>query len=100
MSASTISPFTTATPPPAASAKSAGGSSSLANESVFLQLLVAQLKNQNPDNPADGTQFITQLAQFTTLEQETQSRTDLDRILSGINLLTAALPAPNTVTKG
>jgi flagellar hook assembly protein FlgD len=56
----------------------AGG---LANESVFLQLLVAQLKNQDPQNPADGTAFVTQLAQFTTLEQDTQSTTDLNQIL-------------------
>ena len=53
----------------------------LASQDMFLRLLVTQLKNQNPLNPADGTQFITQLAQFTTLEQETQTRTDLDAIL-------------------
>ena len=53
----------------------------LASQSVFLQLLVAQLKNQDPEHPADGTQFVTQLAQFTTLEQTTQSRSDLDAIL-------------------
>jgi flagellar basal-body rod modification protein FlgD len=53
----------------------------LASQDMFLRLLVTQLKNQNPLNPADGTQFVTQLAQFTTLEQETQTRTDLDAIL-------------------
>ena len=52
----------------------------LANEQVFLQLLVAQLKYQDPESPADGTQFVTQLAQFADLEQVTQSRTDLDSI--------------------
>jgi flagellar basal-body rod modification protein FlgD len=55
--------------------------SPLANQSVFLQLLIAQLKHQDPENPADGTQFVTQLAQFTTLEQTTQSRLDLDQML-------------------
>ena len=54
----------------------------LANQSVFLQLLVAQLKNQDPQNPADGTSFVTQLAQFTTLEQDTQSAQDLNKILA------------------
>src|SRR5260370_18737935 len=52
----------------------------LANESTFLKLLVAQLKNQDPLSPADGLQFITQLAQFTSLEQSLQMRTDLDAI--------------------
>lgn len=54
---------------------------SIASQSVFLQLLIAQLKHQDPENPADGTQFVTQLAQFTTLEQTTQSRVALDQIL-------------------
>jgi flagellar basal-body rod modification protein FlgD len=62
------------------SAAAATGTSSLANESTFLTLLVAQLKNQDPAQPADGTQFITQLAQFTTLEQNLAMRTDLDSI--------------------
>jgi flagellar basal-body rod modification protein FlgD len=53
---------------------------SLANEQVFLQLLVAQLQYQDPESPADGTQFVTQLAQFADLEQVTQSREDLDSI--------------------
>ena len=39
------------------------------NKETFMQLLVAQIKNQNPLNPADGVQFLTQLAQFSELEQ-------------------------------
>lgn len=35
----------------------------------FLQLLVAQLNNQDPLNPADATEFTAQLAQFSSLEQ-------------------------------
>lgn len=35
----------------------------------FLQLLVAQMKNQDPINPMDGTQFAAQLAQFNSVEQ-------------------------------
>ena len=41
----------------------------LANENTFLQLFVSQLKNQDPLNPSDGTQFVSQLAQFSELEQ-------------------------------
>jgi flagellar basal-body rod modification protein FlgD len=47
-------------------------------QSQFLQLLVAQLKEQNPLDPMDGTQFVTQLAQFSSLEQLINIRTDLD----------------------
>jgi flagellar basal-body rod modification protein FlgD len=52
----------------------------LANENTFLQLLVSQLKYQDPSQPVDGTTFVTQLAQFSTLEQELASRQDLDSI--------------------
>src|SRR5215207_5272910 len=38
----------------------------------FLQLLVAQMKNQDPMNPMDGTQMAAQLAQFSSVEQLTQ----------------------------
>lgn len=52
----------------------------LANESTFLQLFVAQLKNQNPLNPADGTQFVSQLAQFSQLEQTINISQDVSAI--------------------
>jgi len=35
----------------------------------FLQLLVAQLQNQDPINPMEGTEFAAQLAQFNSVEQ-------------------------------
>ena len=65
----------------------------LATENMFLRLLVTQLRNQNPLNPADGTQFVTQLAQFTALEQETQTRADLDAILK--TLQASPVPPPS-----
>jgi len=39
------------------------------NKDEFLNLLVTQLQNQDPLNPTDSSQFATQLAQFTTLEE-------------------------------
>ena len=39
---------------------------------AFLQLLVTQLRHQDPLSPDDNTQYIAQLAQFSSLEQMTQ----------------------------
>jgi flagellar basal-body rod modification protein FlgD len=48
---------------------SAASNSTLVSKDAFLKLLVAQIKNQNPLNPADGIEFLGQLAQFSELEQ-------------------------------
>ncbi|MGE5507376.1 MAG: flagellar hook capping FlgD N-terminal domain-containing protein [Chitinophagales bacterium] len=37
----------------------------------FLQLLMAQMRNQDPMTPMDNTQFVAQMAQFSSLEQMT-----------------------------
>jgi flagellar basal-body rod modification protein FlgD len=56
------------------------GSDPLANESTFLKLLVTQLQHQDPSQPMDGTTFVTQLAQFSDLEQNLAMRQDLDAV--------------------
>jgi len=58
------------------------GLNSMATEQTFLQLLVAQLKNQDPSQPQDGTQFVSELAQFSSVEQELQMTQDLNSINS------------------
>jgi len=66
----------------------AGTGTSQVTKNMFLQLLVAQIKNQDPMSPTDGVQFLTQLAQFQQLEQSMNSgqdltaiRTDLDKLV-------------------
>lgn len=64
------------------------GADGLASKEVFLQLLVAQIRNQNPLNPANGTEFVAQLAQFSQLEATLEIRKDLEQIreaLAGSN---------------
>jgi len=53
----------------AAAATAKTSSSDLGDKDTFLKLLVAQLKYQDPSNPADSTQFLAQTAQFTQVEK-------------------------------
>lgn len=46
----------------------------------FLELLIAQLQNQDPLNPADSSEFTAQLAQFSSLEQMTNMNHTLTSI--------------------
>ena len=64
------------------SSASAGLGSATPSEGVFLQLLVSQLQNQDPLNPTDSTTFVTQLAQFSQLEQTIAIRGDTDTLVT------------------
>jgi flagellar basal-body rod modification protein FlgD len=55
-------------------------------EDDFLQLLVTQMKDQDPLQPTDNTQFVAQLAQFSSLEQETQINTATGKQLAADQL--------------
>ena len=85
---SMISPLTAATDPATqATTPASSRSNPLADESTFLTLLVSQLKNQDPLNPTDSTQFVSQLTAYSQLEQ-----------LIGINKNTAVTTQPATGT--
>ena len=62
------------------------------SEDTFLKLLVSQLQNQDPLNPADSTQFVGQLAQFSSLEQLMQINQ------STTSLATALAPGQSSST--
>ena len=72
------------------------GSGGTPTESMFLQLLVAQLQYQDPTNPQDPTQFVGELAQFSQLEQTLGIRQDTDTIVS--DLTAGATNASATTT--
>ena len=52
-----------------------------ATKEEFISLLVAQLQNQNPLDPTDGTQFLSQLTEINSLEQLLGIRQDLDKLV-------------------
>lgn len=60
---------------------------SAVDKQAFLQLLVAQLQNQDPLSPMTGTEFVSQLAQFSVVEQAIAQSAQLELIslqLSGL----------------
>ena len=69
------------------------------NQDQFLQMLMAELKNQNPMNPnsSDPMQFVTELAQFTSVEQQTYTAESTQTMASGQNNATAIALIGHTV---
>src|SRR5438270_13997015 len=53
---------------------------------TFLQLLIAEMKNQDPTNPMDTSQYMSQFAQLSSVEQAMQTNTKLDALLSSQSL--------------
>lgn len=54
--------------------------SSSTDSNMFMTLLVAQLKNQDPLAPQDGTEFVAQLAQFNSLDQLIGIRQSIEQL--------------------
>ncbi|MFU0505461.1 flagellar hook assembly protein FlgD [Pseudaminobacter sp. NGMCC 1.201702] len=63
----------------------------------FLRLLVAEMKNQDPTNPMDSTQYVAQLASFSQVEQSVQINTKLDQLLQASSLSQAGALIGRTV---
>ncbi|MEX1213279.1 MAG: flagellar hook capping FlgD N-terminal domain-containing protein [Balneolaceae bacterium] len=57
----------------------------------FLQLLVAQMKNQDPINPLEGAEFAAQLAQFNSVEQLIQVNDGLSKLSENQEMMSAGL---------
>jgi flagellar basal-body rod modification protein FlgD len=67
-------------------------------QDAFLKLLVAQLRYQDPSNPADGTEFIAQTAQFTQVEKLGQLVDDQHTLIATQLRLSAGNLVGRTIT--
>jgi flagellar basal-body rod modification protein FlgD len=65
----------------ASDAAAAASTAALGNENTFLQLLVAQIQNQDPTQPIDSSTFLSQLASFSQLEQLIGIKQDTDKLI-------------------
>ena len=92
MSTTNATTAATGTTPTTGTTSTSSSSSSLPiNQDQFLQMLMTELQNQNPMNPnsSDPMSFVTELAQFTSVEQETDTAQSTSTIASGQNTATA-----------
>lgn len=72
----------TATPATTATDNDSLTSSTLTDYEDFLTLLTAQMENQDPLNPQDSSEWIAQLAQFSSVEQQVNMNTKLDELIA------------------
>lgn len=78
MSTSAIGETTSASDPATATTTKARETS--LGQDAFMQLLVTQLRHQDPTNPMDNSQFIAQLATFSQLEKLTEIATSIKNL--------------------
>ena len=65
-----------------ATGSTTASSTNTVDYNTFLQLLIAEMKNQDPTNPTDTTEYMSQFAQLSSVEQAVQTNSKLDALLS------------------
>lgn len=94
-----ITPLTGAyDPAKAGQTKAATAGADIFSTDGFLNLLAAQIRNQNPLEPLKDTEFIAQMAQFSQLEQTTGLARDIRGLTMGQQLSQGAALIGRTVT--
>ena len=89
---------TTAAAGAAQTSASAGSKPASVDYNSFLQLLCAQLQNQDPTQPMDSTAYMSQLASFSQVEQSVSTNSKLDSLLAVNAMQTAGQAIGRTVT--
>lgn len=69
------------------SSSSKSATSAMGDYNTFLQLLIAQAKNQDPTNPTDPAQYVQQFAALSQVEQSVTANAKLDQIIAGLKEL-------------
>jgi flagellar basal-body rod modification protein FlgD len=83
MEISTVNPNPS---PQATSSTSTDANQATIDYNAFLQLLIAQMKNQDPTKPMDSAQFMSQLASFSNVEQGVKMNQKLDTLMTNMAL--------------
>lgn len=78
--------------------QSSAASKAAMDYDAFLQLLITQMKNQDPTSPMDPSEQMAQLASFSVVEQALQTNAKLDALLTSAALSQADAMIGHTVT--
>jgi flagellar basal-body rod modification protein FlgD len=89
---------TTTTSATGSTSATAAAGNNLLDKNTFLKLMMAQLKNQDPLNPSDPSQYTSELAQLTSLEQETNIAQSAAQTAAEQNTTTALALLGHTVS--
>jgi flagellar basal-body rod modification protein FlgD len=85
------------------SSDTVSGANQTLTQNDFLQLLVAQMENQDPLQPQSDTEMASQMAQFTALTQATNMASSLSQMQANSligSTVTVQLPNSNSTTSG
>jgi flagellar basal-body rod modification protein FlgD len=82
----------------AASTQQTQGGGAAVDYQAFLKLLVAEMKNQDPTEPMDSTEYVAQLASFSQVEQSVQINKKLEQLLKTSAVAQADALLGHTIT--
>jgi flagellar basal-body rod modification protein FlgD len=94
----TVAPTSPISNSASGSSSSAAAPSATVDYNQFLNLLIAEIKNQDPTQPMDPTQSVTQLATISGVQQAMQSNATLTSLLTTSSLSQAEQLVGRTIT--
>jgi flagellar basal-body rod modification protein FlgD len=98
----TVTPSSSVTSPASSTASTANAAGAMQTPTVdynqFLTLLIAEIQNQDPTQPMDPTQSVTQLATISGVQQQMQTNATLTSMLTSSSLSQAEFLIGQTIT--
>ncbi len=81
------------------SQNTAKSSNDTTDYNMFLQLMLAQLENQDPTQPMENTEWLSQLAQYSSLEQMTAMNANMENIATNLDGLSSSVGTNAVITQ-
>ena len=79
-------PTTSGTSSPSNTTAASSAAAASINFNDFLQMMIAEMQNQDPTNPSDPTTYLTQMAQFSNVQQGILTNSTLTSMLTTTSL--------------